>query len=109
MRACVVDWMSSTRTNMRTSLLAGDGARRTALVTDGDSGPALAVVRSLGRAGWRVLVPAGSRSARSRFAAAVVDLPDGAEHPDDFAAALGEALAAERVDVVAPFTDATLE
>src|SRR5437588_287215 len=49
--------------------------RRTALALDGRSGIALATVRSLGRAGWRVLSPAGTRSAASRFASATVPLP----------------------------------
>ena len=42
---------------------------RTALVLDGGHGPALATVRSLGRAGWRVLTTAGTRSSASRYAA----------------------------------------
>jgi peptidoglycan/xylan/chitin deacetylase (PgdA/CDA1 family)/predicted ATP-grasp superfamily ATP-dependent carboligase len=82
---------------------------RTALVLDADSGPALAVVRSLGRAGWRVVVPAGTRSSHSRYAAAHLELADPVERPADFAAALPGLVAAESVDLVVPCTDASLE
>jgi predicted ATP-grasp superfamily ATP-dependent carboligase len=80
---------------------------RTALVLDGGSGPALAVVRSLGRAGWRVLAPAGTRSAASRYTAASVALPDPEREPDAFTPAVAALLEIERVDVVVPCTDAS--
>lgn len=81
----------------------------TALVLDGGSGPALAVTRSLGRAGWRVLSPADTRSAWSRYSAATVPIPDAAEAPAAFVAAVDRALERESVDVVAPCTDASAE
>ena len=79
----------------------------TALVLDGSSGAALAAVRSLGRAGWRVLVPAGTRAARSRYVAAAVELPDPEAEPERFRDRLPGVL--EGVDVVAPAGDATVE
>jgi predicted ATP-grasp superfamily ATP-dependent carboligase len=79
----------------------------TALVLDGASGPALAAVRSLGRAGWRVLVPAGTRSALSRYAAGTVTLPDPQAEPHAFRDALAGVL--DGVDVVAPAGDASIE
>jgi hypothetical protein len=81
----------------------------TALVLDGNSGPALAVVRSLGRAGWRVIVEGGTKSARSRFAGAAIELPDPLAAPDDYAAELASLVERLRPSVVAPATDATLE
>jgi biotin carboxylase len=82
---------------------------RTVLVLDGASGPALAATRSLGRAGWRVLVPAGSRSARSRFAAAEVALPEAADDVEAFSRGVVEVVHEHGVDVVAPATDASVQ
>ena len=76
---------------------------------DGNSGPALAVVRSLGRAGWRVIVEDGTKSTLSRFAAESVPLPDPIAAPDRYAAELAAHVARLRPSVVAPTTDATLE
>jgi predicted ATP-grasp superfamily ATP-dependent carboligase len=80
---------------------------RTALVLDGDSGPALAAVRSLGRGGWRVVTGEGTRSARSRYVTATARLPD--VRVDRDAAAEALVRAAVGVDVVVPSTDASLE
>ena len=82
---------------------------RTALVLDGNSGPALATVRSLGRAGWRVLAQAGTRSAASRHVDSTVALVDAEADVDAFATGLEAALASEPVDVVVPATDASVE
>jgi hypothetical protein len=79
-----------------------------ALVVDGAAGPALAVVRSLGRAGWRVLAPAGTRSARSRYVAGAVDVPDVEEAPGRFAEVVARNLARHRIELVVPSTDASL-
>jgi predicted ATP-grasp superfamily ATP-dependent carboligase len=81
----------------------------TALVLDGSSGPALSVVRSLGGAGWRVLVQSGTRSARSRFADRAVEIPDAGDHPEGFADAVRDTVASTEVDVVVPCTDAAAE
>lgn len=81
----------------------------TALVVEGSGGPALATVRSLGRAGWRVLVPEASSLRRSRFAADTVPLADAAAAPGLFVADVTAALAAESVDVLVPVGDATAE
>jgi ATP-grasp in the biosynthetic pathway with Ter operon len=78
---------------------------RSALVLDGQSGPALAVTRSLGRAGWRMFAAAGSRSARSRYGVGrpLIDAT-AAGFRDSLAALLGR----ERIDVVVPCTDASV-
>ena len=81
----------------------------TALVLDGGSGPALTVTRSLGRSGWRVVTPLGTRSAASRYAAAAAPIPDAAEAPADLVAAVDRVLGREQVDVVVPCTDASAE
>lgn len=81
----------------------------TALVLDGGSGPSLATTRSLGRDGWRVLAPVGTRSAFSRFAARSVPLAEADADPAAFVAGVERALAAEPVDVVVPATDASVE
>jgi predicted ATP-grasp superfamily ATP-dependent carboligase len=78
---------------------------RVAVVLDGDTGPGLAVTRSLGRAGWKVLVPEGSRSGRSRYAAGPVVIPNAAGDPDGFAVAVRQLA---DVDALVPTTDASL-
>jgi carbamoyl-phosphate synthase large subunit len=85
------------------------GLARNVLVTDGASGAALAVVRSLGRAGWRVRVGAGTRSARSRYVAATVELPDCLADPAGFADAVAAAAAQEATSVIVPCTDASVQ
>jgi biotin carboxylase len=79
------------------------------VVLDGNSGPALAVVRSLGRAGWRVIVEDGTKSALSRFADESITLPDPIATPDRYAAELGAHVERLQPSIVAPTTDATLE
>jgi predicted ATP-grasp superfamily ATP-dependent carboligase len=82
----------------------------TVLVTDGDERPALAITRSLGRRGFRVLVgeerPVSLASA-SRYCARHVTYPSPARTPDAFARFLREFVARERVDIVVPVTDVT--
>jgi len=81
------------------------------LVTDGDERAALAVVRSLGRAGHRVIVAAhGPRSLAgvSRYAAARIQAADPLHAPDDFAASIERAVVEHAVDVLIPITDAAL-
>lgn len=82
------------------------------VVTDGDERSALAVVRSLGRAGHQVIVC--SRSGRSlagasRFAKRDVSLPDPLAQPDDLVDALTELCATEEAGLLIPITDAALE
>jgi carbamoylphosphate synthase large subunit len=83
--------------------------RRAALVLDGASGPSLAAVRSLGRAGWRIATTAGTRAASSRYTARAFPIPDAESDPSHFAEAVLSALASERFDVVVPATDASVE
>ena len=81
----------------------------TALVLDSGSGASLAAVRSLGRAGWRVGVVAGTRSERSRYASFTVTAPDASADVDGFATAVGDAVARHEPQVVVPSTDAAVE
>ena len=65
--------------------------RRTVIVTDGEQRAALAVVRSLGRAGYRCVVASSSRASiagGSRFVARCVMVPDALVKPSEFADAL---------------------
>jgi predicted ATP-grasp superfamily ATP-dependent carboligase len=82
----------------------------TVLVTDGDERPALAITRSLGRRGFRVLVgeerPVSLASA-SRYCAGHVTYPSPSRTPDLFRRFLRQLVARERVDVIAPVTDVT--
>ena len=82
----------------------------TALVTDGDQRPALAIVRSLGRRGIRVLVGeehAVSLASSSRYCARHVTYPSPYRHPEAFGAWLADFVERERVDVVLPVSDVT--
>lgn len=77
------------------------------LVTDGASAAALAVVRSLGRRGFRVEVAdpdPRARARRSRYAAASHICPDPGRDPSAFQAWA----CAQRVDLVIPATDLSL-
>lgn len=81
------------------------------LVTDGEERAALAVVRSLGRAGYRPLV-CSSRTkplaGASRFAVAEARTRDPREDPQGYAREVEELLERWRVDVLLPVTDASL-
>jgi predicted ATP-grasp superfamily ATP-dependent carboligase len=82
-----------------------------ALVTDGDERVALAVVRSLGRAGHRVIVAAQgphSLAGASRYAVARIRAADPLHAPGDFAATIERAVRTYAVDVLIPITDAAL-
>lgn len=78
------------------------------LVTDGEQRAALAVVRSLGRAGYEVIV-AGPRSrtlaGASRHAVAQHRLPDPLTRPAEFREALFALALAERIDVLVPVAE----
>jgi predicted ATP-grasp superfamily ATP-dependent carboligase len=81
----------------------------TVLILDGNSGPAVATARSLGRAGYTVLAGAGTRAGASRHTAACVPLPLPTTEPDAFLRAIAEALAIHHVDLLAPSSDAAVE
>jgi predicted ATP-grasp superfamily ATP-dependent carboligase len=81
---------------------------RTALVLDPRSGPALAVARSLGRAGWHVYAQTGGRVAASRYVEGLVDLPSSFDASAQFATAAVDVLGRGDFDVVIPCSDATL-
>ena len=80
----------------------------TILVTDGEQRAALAVVRSLGRAGYRCLI--ASKSGRSlagasRYALRDLPLPDALAEPQGFVAAVESLVRNEQVDLLIPITD----
>lgn len=81
---------------------------RTVIVTDGRERAALAVVRSLGRAGFRCVVGAGTRptlAGASRFAARSVVLPDPLRTPIDFSEAIRALAATEGASLVIPIAE----
>ena len=81
------------------------------LVTDGEQRSALAVVRSLGRAGHRVYVCASRRrslAGASRFARDEARVSDPLAHPDRFADEVRALLARWNVSVLIPIGDASL-
>jgi predicted ATP-grasp superfamily ATP-dependent carboligase len=83
----------------------------TVIVTDGEQRAALAVVRSLGAAGYRCVVAASSLSTIagvSRFCARSVTVPDALKRPDDFADAIVALSEEERASLVLPIAEPAL-
>jgi predicted ATP-grasp superfamily ATP-dependent carboligase len=81
------------------------------LVTDGEQRSALAVVRSLGRAGHRVLVVSSSGrsvAGASRYAAAEERVPDPLADPAGFADEVARLVHARGVQVLVPIGEAAL-
>jgi predicted ATP-grasp superfamily ATP-dependent carboligase len=79
-------------------------------VTDGDNRAALAVTRSLGRAGHQVIVGDArtpSLAQTSRYCAGRVEYPDPVSDSDGFVTALSRAVEHEQVDVLLPIGDIT--
>ncbi|HLB54002.1 MAG TPA: ATP-grasp domain-containing protein [Gemmatimonadales bacterium] len=80
-------------------------------MTDGEQRAALAVVRSLGRAGHQVHVVSARRNSlagASRYARTRSWLPDPLEAPEEFAAAVAALVRRHGIEVVLPITDASL-
>ena len=84
---------------------------RTVIVTDGEQRAALAVVRSLGVAGYRCIVTSSSRASiagGSRFVARTATVPNALEQPTEFADAVIALAAAEEAAVVLPIAEQSL-
>lgn len=80
------------------------------LVTDGNLRSTLAITRSLGRRGVRVLVGEATRrslAASSRYSAAPIVYPSARREPENFYRFLLAFLRGETVDVLIPITDVT--
>lgn len=85
--------------------------RGTVLVTDGNERAALAIVRSLGRQGYRVIVSSPHRKSlagASRFAAADIQAPDAIAAPDAFVQAIRDVIDRFHVDVLLPVSEPSL-
>jgi len=81
------------------------------LVTDGEQRTALAVVRSLGRAGHRSIVCAGSRRSLagvSRYVEAEAIVPSALEEPRRFVEAVRDVVRERQVEFVLPLTEAAM-
>jgi CelD/BcsL family acetyltransferase involved in cellulose biosynthesis/predicted ATP-grasp superfamily ATP-dependent carboligase len=81
------------------------------LVTDGDNRAALAVTRSLGRAGHDVIVAATQRSAlaqSSRYCAHRAIYPDPVTDPDRFVETTARLAHTVRADCIVPIADITM-
>lgn len=85
--------------------------KHTVLITDGEQRAALAIVRSLGSAGYRCLV--GSTSGRSlagasRHAQKEIVLPDPGRAPGAYAATVEAVVRTEGVDLLIPVSEAAI-
>lgn len=85
--------------------------RRTVLVMDGEQRAALAIVRSLGRAGHTVYVASSARAplaGGSKYATATFQVSDGLQHPEQLAREIQTLIKAHAVDTLIPVTEASL-
>jgi predicted ATP-grasp superfamily ATP-dependent carboligase len=85
--------------------------RRRAVVTDGDERAALAAVRSLGSAGWHVVVASQRRrslAAASRHATGEVVVPPPLGDPEGFRGAVAALVQRERPALLLPVSEAAL-
>jgi predicted ATP-grasp superfamily ATP-dependent carboligase len=90
------------------SAAAGNGRRGTILVTDAGRSSALAVIRSLGRRGWRVVAAdpdPGAPGLRSRYARVRALYPSPAADPARCLAAIERIVERHGVELVIPATD----
>ena len=84
---------------------------RSVLVTDGEQRPSLAIVRSLGRAGYRVYVASSERrgmAGASRYCDGEVLTRNPLGDPGGFVADIDDEISRRRIDLVIPVTDAAL-
>jgi predicted ATP-grasp superfamily ATP-dependent carboligase len=89
-----------------------DGRSPTVLVTDADRGSAIAIIRSLGRRGHRVLAADAARDSlgfHSRFMDRAVVYSSPEQDPDAFCRDLLQVVRDERVDLIIPVTDFTVQ
>jgi len=87
---------------------AGANAARRVLVTDADRGSAIAIIRSLGRAGYQVIAADSSARSvgfRSRYASETLVYPPPDSDPGAFTAFMLDALTGRKVDLLIPVTD----
>jgi predicted ATP-grasp superfamily ATP-dependent carboligase len=93
---------------MKPKASPNDGLRGTVLVTDTNRGSAIAIIRSLGRRGWRVVAADSdprSLGFRSRYARERLLYPAPRTAPGDFIETLYRAVQEHGVDLVIPVTD----
>src|SRR5688572_31399522 len=99
-------WAQSSTRQRATRLM-----KRRVLVTDGEQRAALAIVRSLGRAGHEVFVCSSRRrslAGASRYARAEARVPDALKEGDAFVAAIRDLLSRWSIDTLLPVSEASL-
>src|SRR4051812_13116220 len=87
------------------------GRSRVALVTDGEQRAALAAVRSLGAAGYTVIVVSSRKrsiAGVSRFARHHITIPSALRESERFLDKLDAVVRAHAVDVIIPITEESL-
>src|SRR5689334_9164155 len=88
-----------------------NGSIPTILVTDAGRGSAIAIIRSLGRRGWRVIAADSdphSPGFRSRYVAECLRYPPPETAPRELAATLLRVARDRQVDLIIPVTDAVI-
>lgn len=86
-------------------------SNKSVLVTDGNERAALAIARSLGRLGYRVIVCSSRRKSlagASRYVTADVQVPDAVMDPDAFVQAIRRTIDQYQVNVLMPVSEASL-
>ncbi|MCG8604776.1 ATP-grasp domain-containing protein [bacterium] len=93
-------------------MATSNGTMPKVLVTDCDRGSAIAIIRSLGGKGYRVIAADSSHRSlgfRSRHAHEKVVYPTPEQHPDEFCNFMLETVASRGVDLIIPVTDLTIQ
>ena len=94
------------------SVAGSSDIRSTVLVTDADRGSAVAIIRSLGRQGWRVIAAdtnPKSLGFRSRYCHERLVYPEPATAPDRFVDTLHRTVVEQQVTLVVPVTDEVIQ
>ena len=81
------------------------------LVTDGENRSSLAVTRSLGRSGCRILVAGRevtSLASSSKFCSLGISVPDPFREADDYVEAIRNISSREQIDFIIPMTEQTI-
>ena len=97
---------------MNDNITKRNGRRATVLVTDSGRGSAIAIIRSLGRQGYKVIAAdsdTNSLGFHSRFVHERVVYPDPIKNPQDFCDYIFHIVKSKKVDLVIPITDLEIQ
>src|SRR2546427_12019380 len=103
--------MTAISAQFRRAMSSCKNGRPTILVTDAGWGSAIAIIRSLGRRGWRVIAADSDHHSlgfRSRYARERLLYPSPETAPEEFITTLLQAAVERNIDLIIPVTDAVI-